>query len=256
VSAGGAGYRGEIVFVHGFLGGPEDFDPLRRMLPRYRIRTVDLLEYRGRELEALSRELARTVVKQPTCSIIGYSLGGRIVLRLAEWFPQVAARFIAISAHPGLRDPAERARRAAADDRLADGLLRDGMEAFVDRWYAQPLFDTLRGHPDFTAIRDRRSGGPPGPWAAILRGCSPGRTEPTWDALRPLGKRLVFIAGELDPKYRLVAAEVEGFSPEARIHVIPGAGHAVHLERPEALAATLAPYLDFREFGGRGDNRD
>lgn len=235
--------RGEVVLIHGFLGAPEDFAPLRTALPDVGFRTVDLLRCRARDVAALADEIAAAAIGPSTVAVLGYSLGGRIALAIAASRPGLPIRFIAVSAHPGLRDAAERERRAAADDRLAVELARDGMESFVDRWYAQPLFASLREHPDFPAIRARRLGGDPGPWAELLRGGSPGRTAPTWAALAGLGDRLAVVAGERDAKYRELAAEVGRIAPRARIHAIAGAGHAIHLERPEALAAAIGPLV-------------
>lgn len=235
--------RGEVVLIHGFLGAPEDFAALRTSLPDVEFRTVDLLRCAGRDVASLAKEIAAASIGPSTAAVLGYSLGGRIALTMAASCGDLPLRFIAVSAHPGLKDPSERELRAAADDRLADELVRDGMAAFVDRWYAQPLFASLREHPEFPAIRGRRLGGDPGPWAELLRGCSPGRTAPTWAALAGLGDRLAFVAGERDAKYRELAAEVGRVAPQARIHAIPGAGHAIHLERPVALAAAIGPFL-------------
>ena len=234
---------GAVVLVHGFLGGPEDFDPLRSCLPGREIHAVDLLRFRGRDVAALAAELGTLAREVGARAIVGYSLGGRIAMALAATAGESGATCIAVSAHPGLEDPAERKRRAADDDRLAELLRGDGLGPFVERWYDQPLFATLREHPDFLRIRDRRRRGDPVAWAELLAGCSPGRTAPAWPALPGLGGRLVAIAGDLDAKYRQVALEIGRRAPNARIHLIPGVGHALHLERPEALAAVLEPIL-------------
>jgi len=232
-----------VVLLHGFLGSPEDFDALRRDLADFACEAPDLARLRGRDVAALADELAASLGPRPPRAVLGYSLGGRVALALAVRHPHAAERFVAVSAHPGLRDPAERARRAAADDLLAEDLLRNGMEAFVDSWYRQPLFAPLRTHAAFDDLRSRRGGGAPGPWAALLRGCSPGRTEPTWDRLASIGDRLAFITGELDAKYRDLAAEAARHAPAARFATVADAGHAVHLERPAALAAAVRPFL-------------
>lgn len=234
---------GAVVLVHGFLGAPEDFDAMRSFLPGVRFHAVDLLAFRGRDVASLADELATVARDVGAGAIVGYSLGGRIALSLAASGRDGGAPCIALSAHPGLRDPGERSRRAADDDRLAALLRREGLGPFIERWYAQPLFASLREHPDFPLIRDRRRRGDPSAWADLLAGCSPGRTPPAWDALPGLGGRLVVIAGERDAKYRDLAAEIGRHAPAARIEVIPEAGHALHLERPDALAAVLRPLL-------------
>ena len=42
---------------------------------------------------------------------------------------------------------------------------------------------------------------------------------------------------------RAYAKEFAGRLPDARIEVVPGAGHAPHLEQPEATARVVAAFL-------------
>ncbi len=55
---------------------------------------------------------------------------------------------------------------------------------------------------------------------------------------------MVLVAGEGDAKFvalgRRAAAAI---GPGAALVLIPGAGHACHLERPEAFCEVLAPFL-------------
>jgi pimeloyl-ACP methyl ester carboxylesterase len=54
----------------------------------------------------------------------------------------------------------------------------------------------------------------------------------------------LLIAGELDQAapLRTMQRMAEAI-PGARLEVIPGAGHLVHLERPAAFRAALLPFL-------------
>ena len=47
------------------------------------------------------------------------------------------------------------------------------------------------------------------------------------------------IVGERDGKFRAIAERMAAAIPAARLHVVDGAGHAVHLEQPGALAELL-----------------
>ena len=78
--------------------------------------------------------------------------------------------------------------------------------------------------------------------AAVLSAASPGRTPPLWNELSLLPTRVLFVAGQLDAKY------VELGKRMSRLWNSPfvegeGAGHAVHLERPEVLLRLLAEVL-------------
>ena len=54
--------------------------------------------------------------------------------------------------------------------------------------------------------------------------------------LRPVGD-----AAELGPVVRAVGERLAEEVPLGELVVVPGAGHAVHLERPDAVADALAP---------------
>jgi 2-succinyl-6-hydroxy-2,4-cyclohexadiene-1-carboxylate synthase len=47
------------------------------------------------------------------------------------------------------------------------------------------------------------------------------------------------VTGEHDEKFTRLAREMGAHLPKARLSVIEGAGHAVHLERPADLAMLL-----------------
>ena len=51
---------------------------------------------------------------------------------------------------------------------------------------------------------------------------------------------MTLIVGERDAKFRAIAERMAAALPDAALHVVPGAGHAVQLEAPEAVAALLA----------------
>ena len=58
------------------------------------------------------------------------------------------------------------------------------------------------------------------------------------------------MAGERDPKCTGLARRMAAaIGPAARVAIVPGAGHAVHLERPAATAALIEEFL-----GAAGDN--
>ncbi|HEV2642033.1 MAG TPA: hypothetical protein VGT98_04980, partial [Candidatus Elarobacter sp.] len=54
----------------------------------------------------------------------------------------------------------------------------------------------------------------------------------------------LLIAGALDTKYVALGRLMVTAMPQAELAVVPGAGHAVHLEQPEAFAGLVARFLD------------
>ena len=51
---------------------------------------------------------------------------------------------------------------------------------------------------------------------------------------------VTLIAGERDAKFRAIAERMAAALPDATLHVVAGAGHAVQLEQPEAVGGIAA----------------
>src|SRR5579872_4234307 len=97
---------------------------------------------------------------------LGYSLGGRLALRVALDRPDLVEALVLLGATAGIEDPAARAARVEIDERLASGLERRGVERFVDGWLAQDLFARL---PRAAAGVDERRRGTVEGLASALR---------------------------------------------------------------------------------------
>ena len=192
--------------------------------------------------------------------VIGYSMGGRIALEMAIQCGNGESRrhtgapiFVLLSAHPGLDDVQERAVRSSSDIRLADRLatistaneLNSRLElttAFLDEWYGQALFSTLRTRKEFIAFAERRrnelSHGDSGTiWAEIVVGCSPGRSQSRWEALELQSDDCSMVVGDRDARYVAVATRARSIGVATLL--ISDAGHAAHIEQPAQLAAHL-----------------
>ncbi len=172
---------------------------------------------------------------------VGYSLGGRLCLRLALDRPDLVGALALVGASPGLDDPAERATRRRADEALAVQIETDGTTAFVDGWLRQPMFAGLSPSPGDRAARDAN---PPGGLAAALRLLGTGTQEPLWDRLGELTMPVLLVVGEHDVKYTALAERMATAIPNATVVRTPGAGHAAHLERPGEWTAAVTAFLD------------
>ncbi len=187
------------------------------------------------------------------CTYVGYSMGGRHCLHLALARPGLVQRLVLVGATAGIDDPAERAARRAADEALALTLdhppvergspgERQRLDAFLGSWLARPLFATLP--LDRAGIEDRRRNTVDG-LAASLRLAGTGTQEPLWDRLASLSMPVLIMAGALDAKFSALAHRMAaGVGPNARVEVLPGAGHAAHLEQPDAFAQAVLRFLE------------
>ncbi len=76
--------------------------------------------------------------------------------------------------------------------------------------------------------------------AAALRGLGTGVMPSLWERLPDLDLRVDLVAGERDEKFRAIAEKMAYALPHATVTVVPGAGHAPHLEAPDAVVEVLA----------------
>jgi len=231
------------LLLHGFTATGRSWDPVRRRLGAGRYTPVLAPDLRGHGTASDARPatIAACVddLRQPEpYALAGYSMGGRIALHLALAQPERVTRLVLVSTTAGLEDAQGQEERRRADEELADGLERAGLEAFARWWGGQPLFAGQRAEAAATAHRDRLRNTAAG-LAASLRGMGTGVMEPVWDRLGELTMPAVVVAGERDAKFRALGERlVEGLL-DARLAVVPGAGHAVHLEAPGAVAEAL-----------------
>jgi 2-succinyl-6-hydroxy-2,4-cyclohexadiene-1-carboxylate synthase len=176
--------------------------------------------------------------------VAGYSMGGRLALRVALAHPGRVERLVLVGTTPGIADDLERAARREADDALA-AELEDGLdiETFARRWQKQPIF---KGQPPAVAaaVHDDRLRNEPAGLAAALRGLGQGAAQPLWPHLGELRMSVTVIAGERDGTYAKLAERMVARLPRARALIVPGAGHAVHLEAPGIVAAALTGVQD------------
>ena len=238
----GAGGAPRVVLLHGFTQTSASWAPLLEALAvDHQVVVVDLPGHGGSSAARLDLQGTAAAVAAigGRAIYIGYSMGGRVALRLALDNPRVVERLIVIGTTAGIDDADARAERRRADEERAVALEGDGVDAFLDAWLTQPMLATLAPTPEDLA--SRRANDAAG-LASSLRSCGTATMDPPWwDELGALGMAKVpvtVVVGEHDPKFtalgeRLVAA----IGPAAGLEVIAGTGHACHLERPAAFLA-------------------
>jgi len=233
-----------IVLLHGFAGTGRMWEPVIAALDgeTYRPLAPDL---RGHGSAARVRPVTFEACVADVLALCagpftlcGYSMGGRLALHVALAAPERVARLVLVATTAGIEDDAERAARRAADDALASEIAAGGIEDFVARWSAQPLF--AGDPPEAVAAwqADQRRNDPAG-LAAALRGVGTGAMTPLWDRLGALTMPAHVLAGERDEKFTALAHRLAAALPDARLTIVPGAGHGLPRERPDAVAAAL-----------------
>jgi 2-succinyl-6-hydroxy-2,4-cyclohexadiene-1-carboxylate synthase len=246
-----------LLLLHGFTGSAASWAPLIRALPpHFRTIAPDLIGHgrsdsppdaRRYRMERCVADLVALLdaLQVERADVLGYSMGGRVALHLAAAAPDRVGALVLESSSPGIADATERLARVAADQALADSIARDGLAAFVERWENLPLFASQAALPDATRaqLHAQRLQNDPVGLANSLRGMGTGEQESLWDRLTALHVRTLLVAGELDVKYCALAGHMAAVLPNAHAVIVPGAGHTVHLERPQLFAKNVIEFL-------------
>jgi 2-succinyl-6-hydroxy-2,4-cyclohexadiene-1-carboxylate synthase len=236
-----------LVLLHGFTHSGASWDPVVAALgERYRPLAPDIRGHASAtaavpvSLEAVIGDLGSLAPSAFT--LAGYSMGGRIALHAALALTGRVERVILVGASPGIADRDEREARREADERLADELERSTIEEFAHRWAGTPVLAGLTAVQADSVHADRLRS-TPGGLARALRGLGTGALPPLWDRLADLPMPVTLIAGGRDQKFREIAERMAADIPLGRVEIVAGAGHAVHIEAPERVAALIAAPL-------------
>jgi 2-succinyl-6-hydroxy-2,4-cyclohexadiene-1-carboxylate synthase len=235
-----------VVLLHGFAGTRHGWDLVAERLhpERYRPLALDLRGHgdardaRPITFDAVVADIAAAAPERFV--LCGYSLGGRVALHVALAHPERVGRLVLVASTAGIDDPELRAERREADEKLAADTEHGTIEAFADRWMHQPLF---AGTPPGAAAHWRADilRNDPAALAAVLRGLGAGAMDPLWDRLGELdGMPVTVIAGERDGRYAAIGRRLTAALPGARLLLVPGAGHGLPREAPQAVAAAIA----------------
>jgi 2-succinyl-6-hydroxy-2,4-cyclohexadiene-1-carboxylate synthase len=114
----------QVIHVfHGFLGTPADFSFLHG---------DDVKLYDLYTMESFPQI-------DPDDVLIGYSLGGRIALEIAEANQYQVKKIVLINSHPGLVSDEKRAKRCEFENSILEKF-KLPMPEFINWWNALPLF--------------------------------------------------------------------------------------------------------------------
>jgi len=182
---------------------------------------------------------------------VGYSMGARAVLALGSAHPGRVASAILVGCSAGIRDSRLRAERVRDDEILAERIEREGVEAFVDFWISQSfLVDERRlGVRGVAEARQIRLANSAHGLASSLRGMGAGAQPPIHQALAWLSAPICLAVGGDDLKFRALATEISQELPNARIEIVPEAGHAAHTDNPTAFLELARSFLLEAEVG-------
>jgi 2-succinyl-6-hydroxy-2,4-cyclohexadiene-1-carboxylate synthase len=240
-----AGVSEPLLLLHGFTQTGRGWDEVVRHLggERYRPLAPDLRGHGSagarRPIDMASCVADVAALVPGRFALAGYSMGGRIALHVALAHPDRVSRLVLVSTTAGIEDDGERAARRERDEALADWIEDHEIDEIADRWGAQPLFADQS--PQVAAVaRADRLRNDLGGLAASLRGIGTGVMAPVWERLGELSMPVAVLAGARDAKFVALAQRLAAALPEGRLTIVAGAGHALTLEAPDAVAAALS----------------
>lgn len=241
-----AGSGPTLVLVHGYLGGAAQwtteiqalsgrFDVIAPNLPGFgaashldgcetihdmALAVLDLLDHLG----------------VTGFLLMGHSMGGMIAQEMAATRPQAVRKLVLYGTGPlGLMpdrfEPITVSRDRLREDGVARTIARIGATWFRDGQEAA-------GYPFLTEI-----GAQANPQAALAAL----KAMAEWDgraALRDLTMPTLVLWGDSDKSYRWPQVETLWANiPDVQLSVVPGAAHAVHLEKPDLFHSILSDFL-------------
>ena len=242
-----------IVFLHGFTGSTNTWKKIVAQLPsNIRCIAVDLIGHGKTAAPALVEfysmdfqvELLHELfhhLQLDTFSLVGYSMGGRVALSYAVRYPSGIKHLLLESASAGLMDEKQRTIRKQADDTLAEKILENGIESFVNKWENIPLFASQKSLPAEVQqeIRSERIQQREIGLANSLRGMGTGVMPELWGKLDTLTMSVTLVNGQLDEKFVQLNNEMQERIEKANHLIIPAVGHAIHVENPTKFATIV-----------------
>ncbi|MDP2339817.1 MAG: alpha/beta fold hydrolase [Deltaproteobacteria bacterium] len=233
-----------IIALHGFGLGPGSFADVAAALPR-ELTAPTIAGHGDQEAKPFDDvvdgivSLVRAQRRPPL--LWGYSLGARLALAAALKTP--VAGLVLESGTAGLRDAGERRTRCAIDELRAQDLESLGVDAFFRDWDAQPLFASMSARDDVSARRrGLRAGHDPKRLAAALRALSPGQRPSLHAELHRITAPTLLLVGADDARF-IAEARAMSALPASELVVLPGCGHAPHLEDPRAVCTVITAFL-------------
>ena len=241
-----------LIVLHGLLGTSDNWYSLGRLwAEHYRVFLVDQRNH-GRSphhpqagYDALAGDINELLLDHGIRDVIvlGHSMGGKVAMTLAQYYPHKIAKMIVVDIAPKRYD-------APQFQELLEVLLSLDLARIRTRQEAEAQIAPRVPDP---AVR-----------RFLLKNLRRGSDQPfTWKANLPVLRRHIeeiageipvlgtysnptlFVRGETS-RYVLDEdmAYIQQLFPNAELTTIPGAGHWVHAEAPEAFDKVVREFLD------------
>ncbi len=244
-----------ILFLHGFMGDSHEFNQVISLLSdQFCCLTLDLPGHGktrvlgGEECYTMSTTAHALInllqqLNVKNCFLLGYSMGGRLALYLNLYFPQHFSKVVLESASPGLKNQWDQVERRQQDFELSRKLEKTDFSRFLSNWYNQPLFVSLKNHPDFESLIANRLQNNPLELAKSLRNLSTGCQPSLWEKLKENQNPMLLLVGEDDAKFIAINSEMARLCNSAKLEIVSHCGHNIHFENPKRFVESVKTFL-------------
>lgn len=223
-----------LILLHGFLGSPKDFLDWSQSFSGFRVLPL----HHSLKLQNFSlKNLAKNILEQiehtgiQKAHFVGYSMGGRILLELYRLRPKIFETLCLLSTNLGLDNESLKKERVQKDQAWAK-LLKENPDLFLEKWYSQELFKSLKKMPQFSKTLEERKKNLTPTHAQVLLEASQAVNPNHFDLVGHISVPLLAMVGEFDLKYRNLWDNLIAKWPNLELKVIPNSSHAVHVENP------------------------
>jgi 3-oxoadipate enol-lactonase len=238
-----AGSGPAVLFLHGWALDLEMWTPqFEALASRYHLIAFDRRGFGAssgvpgieHDVDDIERVLAAVAVGR--AAIVGMSQGARVGLRWALRFPQRTSCLVLDG--PPYEDAQAGGKQEIPLTFYRELIRREGIEAFRKRWLEHPL---MRLHTSDARIRSLLED-MIGRYRAndLVAESPPARIAD----LRTLATATLIINGEHDsPPRRAAGAVLVHAVPDARLEIVPRAGHMPNLDNPDAYNTLLEDFF-------------
>lgn len=218
----------EVVCLHGFLGNKSDFDFLKGT---FHIRALDLDKYIDKTISEISDDIFDQVTSGEV-TLIGYSFGARMAIRIFLENPNKFSKLILLAGHAGLPEGSDFIARKKFEEMICKKLKDLDNKSFFKFWNSIALFEN--DMPVGFKNDDLSIGG------KYLQLWGLSKQKYMRDELLKYKEKVFWNFGALDKKY-CVYAKCELL--EFDVHYIEGAGHRL-LQHEDKVIEIITKAID------------
>tara|TARA_R110002072_G_scaffold64203_6_gene159804 strand:- start:15007 stop:16920 length:1914 start_codon:yes stop_codon:yes gene_type:complete len=223
----------KILTIHGFFGDAQDWQdvfkhsPFREKCIHYNISGIADKTFLDKE--TIFKEIQEIMKENKVTHLLGYSLGGRILIEgiLEKKINNLPLCLIA--SNPGISEE-EIPSRKKWEEEVTLKISHTSSEEFFKYWYGLNIFTGLQEHKNFQKLLQRRKENFHTGLVTSFNEFSITKTKNYWNSMNVLNG--LYVYGENDKKYEEIALKLEPQS-QLKIKKIPEGSHFAHWQNPQ-----------------------